>query len=244
MKIHCEIGGIWEHAKRLWCRKHIAEKGKGEHAFLCDTLHRALFLCISLPIWCRHHLAQTFLSTASSISCYNFVQAVDCQWNDSPKIQSAHLNVSFSCREKCREEMRRLQQQQSANGLRGKLTLHGFTGSLQTRLNFSPENGTTPPQWRVVASLYASYISDQNMHRLCSLWLNCGVTSNHLRTFVTPLFVFTTTLSKVAHSRKNRIYFIMYSLAFVCDAKYCVTFCTAVSLFSCTLHISGQRITK
>lgn len=49
-------------------------------------------------------------------------------------------------REKCREEMRRLQQQQSANGLRGKLTLHGFTGSLQTRLNFSPENGTTPPQ--------------------------------------------------------------------------------------------------
>lgn len=48
-------------------------------------------------------------------------------------------------REKCKEELKRLQQQ-SANGLRGKLTLHGFTGSLQTRLNFSPENGTTPPQ--------------------------------------------------------------------------------------------------
>ncbi|XP_077518484.1 uncharacterized protein LOC144128719 isoform X2 [Amblyomma americanum] len=50
-------------------------------------------------------------------------------------------------REKCKEELRQLQQQ-SANGLRGKLTLHGFTGSFQTRLNFSPENGTgaTPPQ--------------------------------------------------------------------------------------------------
>ncbi|XP_054929410.1 uncharacterized protein [Dermacentor andersoni] len=48
-------------------------------------------------------------------------------------------------REKCKEELKRLQQQ-AANGLHGKLTLHGFTGSLQTRLNFSPENGTRAPQ--------------------------------------------------------------------------------------------------
>lgn len=194
-----------------------------------------------------HHLRckyKNFLCRAAQNEENNFLRGKLTEFQQTvEQLKQQVVNEQYE-REKCREEMRRLQQQQSANGLRGKLTLHGFTGSLQTRLNFSPENGTTPPQWRVVASLYASYISDQNMHRLCSLWLNCGVTSNHLRTFVTPLFVFTTTLSKVAHSRKNRIYFIMYSLAFVCDAKYCVTFCTAVSLFSCTLHISGQRITK
>nr|XP_037286040.1 centrosomal protein of 135 kDa-like [Rhipicephalus microplus] len=48
-------------------------------------------------------------------------------------------------REKCKEELNRLHQQ-ARSGLNGKLTLHGFTGSFQTRLNFSPENGTRPPQ--------------------------------------------------------------------------------------------------
>ncbi|KAH6936105.1 hypothetical protein HPB50_013379 [Hyalomma asiaticum] len=48
-------------------------------------------------------------------------------------------------REKCKEELKRLQEQASSR-LNGKLTLHGFTGSFQTRLNFSPENGTGPPQ--------------------------------------------------------------------------------------------------
>ncbi|CAN8032949.1 unnamed protein product, partial [Ixodes persulcatus] len=46
-------------------------------------------------------------------------------------------------REKCQEDFRRWKEQQQG-GLRGRLTLHGFAGTLQTKLNFSPENGAQP----------------------------------------------------------------------------------------------------
>ncbi|KAH8041627.1 hypothetical protein HPB51_017072 [Rhipicephalus microplus] len=55
------------------------------------------------------------------------------------------MQAGVASREKCKEELNRLHQQ-ARSGLNGKLTLHGFTGSFQTRLNFSPENGTRPPQ--------------------------------------------------------------------------------------------------
>lgn len=51
-------------------------------------------------------------------------------------------------REKCQEELSKLQdQQRTTAGLRGRLTLHGFSGSLQTKLNFSPENGAEQHGW-------------------------------------------------------------------------------------------------
>ncbi|XP_040063216.2 centrosomal protein of 135 kDa [Ixodes scapularis] len=52
------------------------------------------------------------------------------------------VNEQFE-REKCQEDFRRWKEQQQG-GLRGRLTLHGFAGTLQTKLNFSPENGAQP----------------------------------------------------------------------------------------------------
>ncbi|EEC06776.1 conserved hypothetical protein [Ixodes scapularis] len=53
------------------------------------------------------------------------------------------LRLGAVNREKCQEDFRRWKEQQQG-GLRGRLTLHGFAGTLQTKLNFSPENGAQP----------------------------------------------------------------------------------------------------